>query len=248
MLGSVRRSVREAWFGLGLAGGVVAAAWTAGVAGTASGVYASVGSKAAEFGVGHPQCLMWTNWRHLCSRAGQGGATTCVSDPLHVASPSKAFCVRGSNIKDSRNERESRDRFCLRFERVASAEGSGTAHGGLRCMEYRSERPFSGQTIEQMNTPLCRIWGSGEPTGDICTNDPGDGSRLPSCSSRQIMAIRRDYPWSCTAWRESKPCRKPVGGTTPVDRAITGPYVFGPMPLRASPVWGTYCESYEGGK
>lgn len=189
----------------------------------------------------HPKCQMWTDWRQLCSRTGAGGATFCRNDRTSPATPSQPFCVIGERDAPlSQAEIRSQDRFCARHGRLyRPGDDSEKPTGPMRCRQYRSGRPFSGERIEQMTHPACSAWGTGEPGRDICAE--GGDSRLPSCASLRTRALRRADPFVCTAWREPKPCRRPVGGRSAAEPGENGIYVYDPRPLNGAPVWGTYC-------
>ena len=194
------------------------------------------------FGERHPSCAMWTDWRQLCSRTGANGATYCRRDRAAPVAASQPFCVIGEDASVTRAEARSRDRFCLRSGPTHLPTDEGKATGPSRCLEYRSGRPFSGETIDQMRHPACSVWGTGEPGRDICAEDGRDG--LPSCASPKVQALRRTDPFVCTAWREPSPCRRTIGGRSAAEPGERGIYVYDRVLLHSSPVWGTYCAKY----
>lgn len=192
-----------------------------------------------RYGEHHPSCEMWSDWRQLCSRTGANGATHCRLDKKVPVAASQPFCVIGEAASVPKAEAKSRDRFCLRSGQTYRPSDRDTATGPSRCLEYRSGRPFSGESIEQMRHPACLVWGTGEPGHDLCAEDGRGG--LPSCASPKVQALRRTNPFVCTAWREPKPCRRPIGGRSPAEPGELGIYIYDPAPLHSTPVWGSYC-------
>lgn len=193
-----------------------------------------------QYGERHPSCAMWTDWQRLCSRTGPGGATLCRSDKDFPVAPSRPFCVIGErDATVAGAEAKSRDRFCKRFGRTYLPTDGEKPTGPERCLEYQPNRPFGGLTIAQMEHPACRVWGTGEPGRDICSEDPNSG--LPSCKSARIRALRRTEPFVCTAWRKPEPCKTIVGGRAPAHPDAEGLYIYRKVLLANAPVWGTYC-------
>jgi hypothetical protein len=195
-----------------------------------------------RYGERHPSCAMWSNWRQVCSRTGANGAAFCRLDKTVPVSASQPFCVIGEAASVPKAEALSRDRFCVRSGPTYLSRDRDKATGPWRCLEYRSGRPFSGETIEQMRHPACLVWGTGEPGRDICAEDGRGG--LPSCASPKVQALRRTDPFVCTAWAEPKPCRRPIGGRSAAEPGERGVYVYDRVLLSSNPVWGTYCAKY----
>ena len=144
-----------------------------------------------DFDQSHVACEMWTDWRKLCSRMGLNGATTCRTDPLHTAEPSEPFCAVGRQhpADDTEAQISSRDRYCVRYATFSSqAEGQLERKGRPVCVEYNANRPFSGQSIAQVETPDCLQWGS------ICATDTlGAAKGLPSCGDPEVRRQRQRW-------------------------------------------------------
>lgn len=195
------------------------------------------------YAVRHPDCLEWSDWHKLCSYTGPHGAVFCRTDPEHPAAPSHPFCGEYASsavpqITDA--ERASVYRFAL------PRKGKGF-------VVYKADRPFNGSTVQEMENPSCKVWGTqreGVDTGSVCSEDH-DG-RLPLCRDYHLKLDNySDSSLVCNIFREDFRCPDVVT-KTPTSRprdtknlgTLTVPPTLlgGPFPvLKGAPVWGLYC-------
>lgn len=138
------------------------------------------------FDVGHPQCALWTDWHKLCSRTGPNGSTYCRLDELHPAKPSTPFCAVDHGSPPAPNslaEKLSRRRFSD-LERSAIPRDLKDFDEKTRPL-YKSNRPFSGSSIYQVEHPYCAVWIYDNGLGPaLCAEDGRKG--LPSCHNPKI--------------------------------------------------------------
>jgi hypothetical protein len=198
----------------------------------------SADRKLQHFDRTHPDCDLWTDWRNLCSRMGPSGATTCRTDPFHLAKPSEPFCAEGElPSSDTLLEGRSRSRYCVRFMDQLSPQQT-EPKGAHYCALYRSDRPFNGERLAQMETPDCVQWSWNE--GDCVTDRNGGNGEAPSCASSEVRKLRRQFPFVCTKWSSRARCPHPVGGAEREDDGSTS--LLMEQLQVGRPVWGLYCK------
>lgn len=177
----------------------------------------------------HPECLLWSDWRKLCSHAGPGGATSCRTDPNHAVSPSQPFCgvsTDGDPAHREQGEREAIERFAIRPVNPPDTP------------DFIADRPFNGRTIDEMSHPSCRIWGDGR--SPICAED---GVGAPACSNAAVRKIVREQPFVCMEWKPvdaCKPRKLPILRRPSNAAPLIPEYVF--EMVKSAPVWGLYCK------
>jgi hypothetical protein len=138
-----------------------------------------------KFDKDNPDCQLWTNWQKMCSRAGEDGTTSCVTDLHMPARPSVPFCAGGVkrvfSVKDQifdDLEKRSATRFCKDLKYGDKL---------LDCYGKKSERPFNGRRVALLRSPLCEVWSSGDRP--VCAE--GDSHpELPRCAGLG----RKSYP------------------------------------------------------
>lgn len=136
------------------------------------------------FDKSHPKCALWTDWHKLCSRTGPRGSTYCRIDQLHPVKPSTPFCAKdySSPAKpDTRAELLSRRRFS-NWEGMSARKIGRDPSNWAR---YQTDRPFSGNTIYEMEHPYCAVWiYNTEVSTAFCAEDGRKG--MPSCRKPSI--------------------------------------------------------------
>jgi len=201
------------------------------------------------FDKSHPKCALWTDWHKLCSRTGPGGTTYCRIDQLHPVKPSTPFCAKDFNSPakpDTRAELLSRRRF-------SNWEGMSARRIGRDPSDwarYQTDRPFSGNTIYEMEHPYCAVWiySNGASTA-FCAEDGREG--MPSCQKPSIRyrvtSGSAFYP-TCYEAKKGRACDPDATGLpdrpkgedllgNPFDEEMVAPF----HPSGARPVVGHYC-------
>ena len=172
----------------------------------------------AAFDRHHPLCALWTDWRKLCSRTGPKGSTYCRTDPEHPVTPSTPFCERSfaGRDRDTTYEYESGTmtavelKSALRFSHMvqeeASLRGDGRYHSSPPYAEWAADRPFSGTSLRQMESPICASWRLKTIDGSERSCSEGKHHGLASCTSSDYETRHQDIVPECAVFKRSNPC------------------------------------------
>lgn len=135
-----------------------------------------------RYAISHPTCEIWTNWRKVCSRSGDGGAVLCSNSEKQVE-PSVPFCLaergepyRGLLPNVSPAERLSFNRFCVEY-------GDGVETSLEDCVRWRTDRPFNNLRLSELDHPWCNRWALSVSPNE---NPELSAERGYYCASRNI--------------------------------------------------------------
>jgi hypothetical protein len=183
----------------------------------------------------------------MCSRLGEGGATSCVTDPSFRTKPSHPFCVadrQGYLVNRSRRSdavaRASASRFCDKRQVKNGV--------GVECIVHSRRRPFAGTSLASRRSSACEVWADEGSRKPICS-ETGRFPELPLCKS-----LPQDRPMSGASLYCASPavnlsrlaCSVLDGGGEGPDYPGSGSYeITGPASREFEPaVRGLFCRRH----
>lgn len=195
----------------------------------------------------NPDCPLWTDWRKICSRIGVNGATSCRTDPIYKVVASAPFCAARPIVKQSLASQMSAKRFCVKFRRALRESDDWEKPTGTRvCDTYQSARPFSGETIAQMEHPACLSWVDmrKQRKNVFCSDSPDKKVGQQSCKTETARRrIWKNFAPVCARWTDNLQCAIRSNGNI-FDPPTTSEIVTTAItawPSQSKPVWGLYC-------
>jgi hypothetical protein len=198
------------------------------------------------FGEANPQCPLWTNWERLCSRTGSGGGIHCNVDTSRRVSPSEPFCVTASPSQSASafasnfsSARVSSTRFCRQIRDASETQEAISSGEPTLCASYAPDRPFNGRRIAAVRHRWCEAWSDAIDGRLVCSE--GAVGTTPSCSRLASRRYEHEHLLTCSAWRSSLPCRRPIAGPPRRTTNLTGIIVGGVPDADGNAAWGTLC-------